>query len=207
VELIDALRLKPPCIVAFAGAGGKTTAMMRTARELTERYGRLAIVTTTTHLGSDQVGLGNRHVVVDSPLAVEKFVKQDMTGVTVITGAEAGEGRLGGLGGETLLRLKELAGQSELALLIEADGSRLRPLKAPAEHEPAIPDFADTVVVVCGLKALGKPLTAEWVHRPELFAKLCGLQLGEIVIPEAIAQVLVHRGVGKRPASSRRSCC
>ncbi len=36
-------------------------------------------------------------------------------------------------------------------LLIKADGARQKPLKAPAEHEPPIPDFVETVVVVAGL--------------------------------------------------------
>jgi len=81
-------------------------------------------------------------------------------------------------------------------MLIEADGSRQLPLKAPAEHEPAIPDFVDTVVVVAGLSGLGKPLTSEWVHRPELFASLSGLVSGDIISVDALAKVLTSPSGG-----------
>jgi molybdenum cofactor cytidylyltransferase len=67
--------------------------------------------------------------------------------------------------------------------LVEADGSRQRPLKAPGKHEPPIPSFAETVLVVAGLSGLGKPLDDENVHRPEIFGRLSGLQLGELVHP------------------------
>ena len=54
-------------------------------------------------------------------------------------------------------------------VLIEADGSRMRPIKAPAEHEPVIPPGATLVVPVMGIDALDLPL-AEAAHRPESVA-------------------------------------
>ncbi len=43
--------------------------------------------------------------------------------------------------------------------LIEADGARHLPCKAPAEHEPALLSSSDLVIGVTGLSALG---TAAW---------------------------------------------
>ena len=90
--------------------------------------------------------------------------------------------------------------------MIEADGSRQKPLKAPGEHEPPIPDFVQTVVVVVGLSALGKPLDAETVHRPEIFARLSGLQLGETITAAALTRVLTHPegGLKNIPPAARR---
>ena len=51
--------------------------------------------------------------------------------------------------------LEKLPGFCDL-LLVEADGSRRRPLKVPAVHEPVIPSFADMVVGVIGLDCIGK---------------------------------------------------
>ncbi|MFR2214105.1 MAG: selenium cofactor biosynthesis protein YqeC [Ruminococcus sp.] len=51
-------------------------------------------------------------------------------------------------------------------MLIEADGAKRKPLKVPADWEPAIPDFADVVVSVIGLDCLGKPI-CETAHRAE----------------------------------------
>jgi probable selenium-dependent hydroxylase accessory protein YqeC len=88
-----------------------------------------------------------------------------------------------------LEKVRVLVEDHNLSLLIEADGSHTCPLKAPAEHEPAIPDFAQTIIVVAGLKGLGKPLTKHWVHRPEKFAELSGLQIGEEVTGDALVKV------------------
>jgi molybdenum cofactor cytidylyltransferase len=62
------------------------------------------------------------------------------------------------------------------------------------------------VVVVAGLAALGKPLTSAWVHRPERFAALSGLEIGHAITSEAVVQALVHPSGGLKniPAGSRR---
>ena len=52
-------------------------------------------------------------------------------------------------------------------VLVEADGSRMRPCKAPAKHEPVIPPQTTLVVPVVGIDALGGRL-ADVAHRPEL---------------------------------------
>ncbi len=90
--------------------------------------------------------------------------------------------------------------------MIEADGSRQKPLKAPGEHEPPIPDFVHLVVVVAGLSGLGRQLDAETVHRPEIFARLSGLQLGETITAAALTRVLIHPegGLKNIPPAARR---
>ena len=79
-------------------------------------------------------------------------------------------------------------------------------MKAPDTHEPAIPDFIEIAVVVASLAALGKPLTEEYVHRPEIFSKLSGLKIGEPITGDAIVQVLTHPkgGLKNIPPQARR---
>jgi molybdenum cofactor cytidylyltransferase len=91
------------------------------------------------------------------------------------------------------------------AVIVEADGSRRRPFKAPAPHEPVIPASATVVVPVVGLDALGRPLTAEHVHRPQLVAGLTGAASGAPVTPAMIATVLAHPQGGAKnvPATAR----
>ena len=102
--------------------------------------------------------------------------------------------------------MQELADRYQAPLFIEADGSKCLPLKAPAEHEPPIPDFVDTVIYVVGLSGLGQPLDVDHVHRPERFARLSGLSIGEAVTPEAIAKVLSDPigGLKNMPPTARR---
>ncbi|NJN45038.1 MAG: putative selenium-dependent hydroxylase accessory protein YqeC, partial [Anaerolineae bacterium] len=103
-------------------------------------------------------------------------------------------------------KIRKLAERWNCPVLIEADGSRQRPLKAPADHEPVIPGFVDTVVVMAGLAGLGMPLDAEWVHRPERFSELSGLGLGIPVSGSALGEVLTHPAGGLKgiPNNARR---
>lgn len=60
-------------------------------------------------------------------------------------------------------------------ILIEADGSRGMPLKAPDEHEPCIPKSSCCVIAVMGGHTLGAKVSTENVHRWSQFADITGL--------------------------------
>ena len=64
--------------------------------------------------------------------------------------------------------------------------------KLQPHHEPPIPEFTDTVIVVAGLSALGKPLTDEFVHRAEIFSQLSGLQINQPITPDALIRMFSH---------------
>ena len=108
---------------------------------------------------------------------------------------------------DVLLALHEESISRGRLLLVEADGARQKPLKAPAENEPPIPAFVAMVVVVAGMSGLGKPLSAEEVHRPEIFSSLSGLKIGETISGEALVRVLAHRqgGLKNIPRRARHS--
>jgi molybdenum cofactor cytidylyltransferase len=190
--------------LALVGAGGKSSALFWLARELVES-GRIVLISTTTHLGAWQVNAGDVHLVIkiaqDIPLQVDFPI-----GIIVATGLQADDRRFAGLAGDSLTALHDLANRQQLPLLIEADGAHLLPLKAPAEHEPVIPAFINTVIVCAGMEGLGKPLTGESVHRPEQFARLSGMGMGEQITPEAVSRVLMHPlgGLKNIPPEARR---
>jgi molybdenum cofactor cytidylyltransferase len=203
MKLSRALRLTNHALCsAFVGGGGKTSALFMLARELAP-----ALVTTSTHLAARQAAKADRHIVwqPDEPMPdMESVLGQ---GVTLITGPHREDiARVAAPTLEQLQKLKELAGYHDLPLLIEADGARQKALKAPAGHEPSIPPFVDTVVVVAGLSGLNQPLADESVHRAELFSALSGLELGENVNAEALAKVLTHPNGGLKniPPGARR---
>ncbi|MGD0610598.1 MAG: selenium cofactor biosynthesis protein YqeC [Anaerolineales bacterium] len=201
MNLTHALRLPPiPCL-ALVGAGGKTTALFQLARELEPPV----IVTATTHLASSQTPLAHQHIIIQSLSDLDAFEQAIPDGVTLITGPLEGD-RTSGLSNEQVVRLHEICQERSLPLLIEADGSRSKPLKAPSDHEPPIPDFVKIVVVVAGVSALGQPLNERTVHRVELFSRLSGLAPGELITGEALLRVLVHPrgGLKNIPATARR---
>ncbi|MFC1997072.1 selenium cofactor biosynthesis protein YqeC [Chloroflexota bacterium] len=205
MELIRALRfdqsIQPPR-VAFVGAGGKTTAIFDCARQLSGPV----LITATAHLAEDQLALADQHFFANDGLLYQ-LEKEIPPGSTLITGFVQGDSkRTLGLSDKLLERIHALANMHQIPLLVESDGSQQLALKAPADHEPPIPEFVDMVVVVAGLTGLGKPLNSEWVHRPEIFSALSGLQLEEIVTTETIAKVLTHPqgGLKNIPPQARR---
>lgn len=201
ITLLRALRLNKAPQVAFVGAGGKTTTLFALARQFDK-----VLITTSTHLSTAQISLGDLHGTLRNKIDVQSLDTARLPAVTVLTGPEQTEGRVSGPDEESLRALSGFARRYALPLLIEADGARLRPLKAPADHEPAVPDFVDAAIVVAGLSALGKPLTEEWVHRPERFAELSGLMTGDEITTKALAAVLLHKkgGLKNIPTNPRR---
>jgi molybdenum cofactor cytidylyltransferase len=197
--LAHALRMQSHFCVAFVGAGGKSTAMFKLAQELSSPV----IVTATTHLGVWQTKSIVRHISTDS--ASLEDADLNFQGVLLITGTAEGD-RTKPINNELLTKLHQYCKNHSIPLLIEADGSRQKPLKAWAEYEPPIPGFVDLVIQVVGLSGLGQPLTEDHVHRADIFSRLSGLGIGETVTAKALAQVLTHRegGLKNIPHNARR---
>lgn len=214
MHIAHALRLDSPSAshqtVSLVGAGGKSTALFQLARQLQASmpFGRAAIkrklqiVTATTHLGVWQIPLADHHIIANDLNDLKNIPHE---GIILITG-EIKNNRTKPVSDTILYWLREYSIQHNIPLLIEADGSRQKPLKAPASHEPPIPEFTETVIVFAGLSAIGKPLTDEHVHRAEFFSQLSGLQIGETITPQAIISTLTHPqgGLKNIPSHARR---
>ncbi len=211
MRLAQALRCDEPVRLALVGAGGKSTALFRLAHELSTSVNnqaakRLVLVSASTHLGEEQCRFADFHFPVSDINELQALEPHLPDGVVLLTGNRRESGRISGLDQPLLDRLYDLSEKRKCSLLIEADGSRLRPLKAPAAHEPALPQWVDTVVVCAGLSGLGKPLNPEWVHRPEIFTQISGLSLDEPITPAALCSVLLHPQAGLKsiPEKARR---
>jgi len=181
--------------------------MFQLAKELAGQSTHV-LVTTSTHLGREQVNLAHHHLILNSRANIPNL-NALKKGINCISGAwdDVSE-RWQGLTLNQLDHLSQFAHQAGIPLLIEADGSRHLPIKAPAEHEPLIPAFVDAVIVTAGLNGLHQPLGAEWVHRPQIYAELSGLNLGDLLTPSSLATVLCHPrgGLKNIPPHSRKIC-
>lgn len=188
MELNRALRISAETRLAFVGAGGKTTAMFRVARQV---RGRL-MVACTAHLAVEEAGLAGRHFVIQNLGDLERAGERLVDGINLFTAGVGPANRLSGLSDELILGVKLIADRQQAPLLIEADGSRRLPIKAPAAHEPPIPVWVNAVVVVAGLSALGKPLNESTVFRPEIFSQLSGRPLEREIQFDDLCRVLTH---------------
>ena len=206
MQLAHALRIHPKEVVVLVGGGGKTTLMFRLADELAAS-GRRVVTTMTTKIFVGQMdasaraaGSGGRRIAAGATAAgtSRSRSRPDRRGGTIVE-----QDKVQGVPPALLDRIA--AHPAVDAVIVEADGSRRLPFKAPAPHEPVIPASATIVVPIVGLDVLGQPLDAEHVHRPELVAELTGAALGDPVTPAMIAAVLAHPqgGVKDVPPTAR----
>lgn len=150
------------------------------------------LITTSTKLGASQISLAQAHLPLRDNHDLEAVRHRlESMGTCLVTGGPAREqGKLRGPERGLLGAVIELGRSAGAYILVEADGARGRPLKAPAAHEPQIPPDSDLVVPVAGLAALDRPLTGEHVHRPDIVSDLVGLERGALIKEEHFVRAL-----------------
>ena len=202
MKLYAGLGISAGDVVAFAGAGGKSSAILALARELNQNSATALVVSTTKMFLNEAEEVGplvtSKGVEELGPLVKEAFSNSDavVAGRGVIS-----KERVEGVDPGWVAQLAPLADVT----LVEADGSRRRPLKGTAPHEPAFPEAATLVVGVGNVEAFGKPLDEEHVHRPEVLAELTGLGSGQSITAWAFARALAHGTLGKVPTGVRKA--
>lgn len=181
--------LPPAPVISIAGAGGKTTLMFALAGQLQGT----AVTTTTTKVGADQIKTaGQRTTLNRFPPAVPAktiWVSPDLT---------PQNGKIIGCGPAEFAVLAEICRGNGWALIAETDGAARRPLKAPASHEPVIPAECNVCFYLAGLNAIGLPLDAEHIHRPECYGGITGLQPGTSVTAESVVRLMDHPDGGMK---------
>jgi len=200
--LVEALGVRDSDVVALVGGGGKTTAMFCLAREIVAQGGS-ALTTTTTRIFAAQIALAPTHVAAAATTRETLMASLAVHRHVLVIGETDGTGKAAGVSLDLFGRLRTWC--PDVCLLNEADGSRMRPFKAPAAHEPVIPVETTVVVAVVGADVFGKSLDAEHVHRADLVSALCGIRLGTPITPEVVARVLADPAGGCKnvPAGAR----
>ena len=192
-RLADALAV-PRGITSIVGGGGKTTLMLRLARELSASGARV-IVTTSTHIFPPEgiVTLtGTNENDLKDAISRERLV---------CLGTPVEHGKLAAPQ-VAISILPDIADY----VLVEADGAKQLPVKAPAAHEPVIPEETKLVVAVAGLDALGQTV-GNAAFRPALFATLIGADVAHTLTPGDLARVLTHEnGQRKGVLAGMRYC-
>jgi probable selenium-dependent hydroxylase accessory protein YqeC len=189
-------------LISLVGAGGKTTLMFALAEEFRIRNRR--VVTTTTTKIYPPLPEESPRLVLGGP-EVFPSIKKDLIHyghITWATGRNAKDKLLGG----SLSDLSHLwaRGWADY-LIVEADGSAQRPIKAPNQHEPLVPLESTCFISVFGLSALGQPLDSNWAFRPEIITRLTAIPSGNPITAEGLATLAAHplgglkgRGPGMR---------
>lgn len=172
MSISDDLGLGRDRVIAVAGAGGKTSLIKALVLALAQD-GKRVLVTTTTKVAASEFQDGWRSGTVlegdGAPFFLYRQVSDD--GAKWI-----------GLAPEAVDEIAK-SGKFDV-ILVEADGSRRCPLKAPAAHEPVIPSSADCLILVAGLSGFCRPLGEDTVFRSDLWGAIAGASPNDPVRPD-----------------------
>jgi probable selenium-dependent hydroxylase accessory protein YqeC len=188
MNIIDAFDVKPDGheLICLVGAGGKTTTMFSLAQEL-KSCGKSVLVTTTTNIYYPSASECDE-VVIDGS-ADTNILKHAQPGRIIGLGGDIIKGRkLSGIDREIIAKLHEEKRFD--CILVECDGAKRKPIKAPAAYEPVVPDNATKAIGVIGLDAVGNPITDDYVHRLEQFCAVVQRRPGEMIDVEAVVELI-----------------
>lgn len=175
-------------MICFVGAGGKTSTMFRLSQELSQKNKNVLITTTTAVYFPEKKSFDN--IIISEQEDIGIFDGIIGSGITVLGKAISPEGKLLGVNPKFLNTIF-LKGMFDF-ILIEGDGSKGRPVKAPAEHEPVIPSHTTKLVGLVGVDCVGKTVSKENVHRPEHFCRIVGCSEGDLINIEMIGKLIIH---------------
>jgi probable selenium-dependent hydroxylase accessory protein YqeC len=192
-------------LVALVGGGGKTSTMYVLARFWAAQGLRVCIA-TTTRIEQPPAYAIDRLCLFDRDGSFPECFLGPMAprAGQIVCIAPSAATVADPSGGQCRTKLSSVLPDLPLKLLrtgvfdrvvVEADGARRLPFKAPAAHEPVLPlasaQYPLTVIGVTGLDVLGEPLTEANVFRPELVAALSGCPIGGALQPAHIAKVML----------------
>lgn len=195
MELADLLDIQPG-VTAVIGGGGKTTLLRVLGMELALRHSVL-LCTTTKIYPFPQIPCARTAAELE---ALRREHRLLCAGTPV-----PDSGKL------TVPQhsMPQLAAWFDY-VLVEADGSAQRPMKAHAAHEPVIPKETSQTICVVGALGFGRSI-AEAAHRPERYARLANTEETAPVTPETEATVLLaerlhHRVLVNQAETWERLC-
>lgn len=172
--------------VSVVGGGGKTTIIRRIMNEC-RNEGLPCAVSTTTHIQKY-----DRGYFLGEP-SVEMFHQIMLKYGIVWMGKETTDGKLASFPESYINVISREPG----VLLLEADGAKRLPVKAPAEQEPVICEETDIVLNVYGMCAIGKKI-GEGCFRVRELEKLLGKTKEDILCPEDIVTLAISTNAGRK---------
>lgn len=180
-------------VVAFIGAGGKTSALVGLGYELLDLNWRVLATTTAT------IQVEQLHLI---PYAMPyNAVPEQISAALSEYGFVFLYDRIqdGKVYGVPIAKIKHLIDMVDSdALLVEADDAEGMLLKVPLPNEPAIPNETSLVVSVASLGVLDQPLDENHVYNPQAMIDEYGFYPGSSVRSPWIGQILRDEGMALR---------
>ncbi len=129
-------------VIAICGAGGKTTLCKKLAEDYRQKGKRVAILTTTHMWHENEINSINSLSEIDHS---KIYYFGEVVGDKIASVSDAD--------------YKLICDKFDY-VVVEADGSKMMPLKIPRIGEPVIPDNVDEIIITMGLSSVGREIGA-----------------------------------------------
>ncbi len=198
-KLID---IRKNGVVSVSGSGGKTIFCLTLCEELKEEAQeneRIFFTTTTKILPVDRK-YGFYDMTFTGTRNIQEILSEakDKSGVAVLGTRK--NGKIVSLKREEISELRKICSY----MIIECDGSKMKPLKGWNETEPVYVKETTKSVGIIPVNIIGEEVREEIVHRIELFQEISGIGAGELITVETLCNIILHeKGLFKDSINER----
>jgi probable selenium-dependent hydroxylase accessory protein YqeC len=188
--LLEGLTLSKKECISITGGGGKTGLGNYLARKL-NNLGKGVIFTTTTKIYPPQTGEKEILIFTTEHLWLNRIDTSLRENKLIYLASEVlPQGKIKGL---TTRICKDILIKTNCDyLIIEADGSKGRSIKAHSDTEPVVPDFTTLFIPVIGIDCLMARLDDNNCHRCGLLCKMLQVHKGELIDTNLIYSLFKH---------------
>lgn len=185
-------------IISVVGAGGKTSVICELAKEY-QMAGKSVVVMTTTHMRRPWrnecfLEADKKNATTNSILKFKMEIQDALeTGGIIWVGSLAEDDKIGSIEEVFFQVILE----QNIPVLIEADGAKELPLKAPESFEPVILPQTTCVINVYGMDAIGQKLAA-CAHRPQRVSQILQKNLEQEIREEDIVKLALSNEGGRK---------
>jgi probable selenium-dependent hydroxylase accessory protein YqeC len=184
MKLIKLLNLNNGDLISIVGAGGKTSLMFTIAEELRKDY-KLLVTTTTKIFVPDREQYDFMAIGHENYQEIKCSYKK---GIYVFGDSVNDEGKLVGISIENL--------NAQLYcfdyLLVEADGSKGKPIKGWQITEPVISSKTTKTIGVLSIESIGKEINEKNVHRVSEFLSITNAIKNGIISTKNVVSLIFH---------------
>lgn len=176
-----------PRLISVVGGGGKTSVLRTLANEYLAEGLKVAVTTTTKmkHPRPRSL-LAWQSADIRQKLAADGFV---------VVGRPFDERKIG----MADMAVVEQTLKSADVVINEADGAKMKPLKAPINSEPVLPVQTDIVVIVVGLDCIGRKLKDVCFRTEEVMKILKTDNEDKRITPRDVTKIIEKGYLEKTP--------
>lgn len=175
-------------LISITGGGGKTTTMFKLGKELLSQGKKVLISTTTAIFKPRKNYYENLYLTKNRDY---RKIKGSARGLTIIGKEISKNSKLIGVTSEMIDEIFKM--KTFDYIIIEADGSKRKPIKAPASHEPVIPSFTTMMIGIIGMDCIYKKIYEKNVHRAGIFCGITNSKIGDFITEDIIYSLIISK--------------